>query len=69
MLQPIFLQGELVYQQPTLAEIIDYANDEIDTLWPEYKRLVNPEMMWVQRSETLSKLRHEVLSAEAAHFQ
>lgn len=69
MLQPIFLQGELVYQQPTLAEIIDYANDEIDTLWLEYKRLVNPEMMWVQRSETLSKLRHEVLSAEAAHFQ
>ena len=46
-----------------------YADQEIDTLWPEYKRLVNPETMWVQRSTRLSELRHQILTEEAAHFQ
>ncbi len=68
MLEPIFLQGRQVYHAPSLPEIIDYANEQIATLWPEYLRLVNPEEMWVQRSPKLSALRNRILQEESAHF-
>ena len=45
-----------------------YADQQIQTLWPEYLRLVNPEEMWVQRSTKLSALRDKVLKEESAHF-
>ena len=68
MLQPIFQKGKLVYHKPTLAAICDYADEQIQTLWPEYLRLVNPEEMWVQRSSKLSKLRNKILQEESAKF-
>ena len=68
MLIPIFQKGELVYQKPDLKEIMAYADQQIQTLWPEYLRLVNPEEMWVQRSTKLSALRDKVLKEESAHF-
>ncbi len=68
MLQPIFQKGKLVYNKPALPEIIRYAEEQIDTLWPEYLRLVNPEEMWVQRSAKLSVLRNNILKEESAHF-
>ena len=66
MLIPIFQKGELVYQKPDLKEIMAYADQQIQTLWPEYLRLVNPEEMWVQRSTKLSDLRDKVLKEELA---
>ena len=68
MLIPIFHQGKLVYQQPALKDIMKYADTEIQTLWPEYLRLVNPEQMWVQRSPKLSALREKILKEESTHF-
>ena len=46
MLIPIFKQGKLVYKKPNLKDIMTYADEQIQTLWPEYLRLVNPEEMW-----------------------
>ena len=68
MIIPIFQKGELVYQKTDLKEIMAYADQQIQTLWPEYLRLVNPEEMWVQRSTKLSALRDKVLKEESAHF-
>lgn len=68
MLIPIFKQGKLVYKKPNLKDIMTYADEQIQTLWPEYLRLVNPEEMWVQRSSKLSALRDAVLKEEPAHF-
>ena len=68
MLVPIFQNGELVYKKPSLPEIMEYADHEIETLWPEYKRRVNPETMWVQRSEKLSALRQRILEEESKHL-
>lgn len=68
MLIPIFKQGKLVYKKPNLKDIMTYADEQIQTLWPEYLRLVNPEAMWVQRSSKLSALRDAVLKEESAHF-
>lgn len=68
MLIPIFKQGKLVYKKPNLKDIMTYADEQIQTLWSEYLRLVNPEEMWVQRSSKLSALRDAVLKEESAHF-
>ena len=68
MLIPIFQQGKLVYETPSLEEVIHYAEKEIHTLWPEYLRLVNPEEMWVQRSKKLNTIREQLLAEESAKF-
>ncbi|CRH90924.1 nicotinate phosphoribosyltransferase [Chlamydia trachomatis] len=43
LLVPIFDQGKLVYQLPSLQDIQDYAHQEFDKLWDEYKRVLNPQ--------------------------
>lgn len=68
LLQPIFKEGRAVYATPPLQDIISYAEEQIQSLWPEYRRLVNPEEMWVQRSKKLSALREELLEKESMKF-
>ena len=43
MLTEIFKDGELVYDQPSLQEIKQYAEQHLESLWEEYKRLLNPQ--------------------------
>lgn len=38
----IFINGELVYEIPTVQEIQQYAKDNMAILWEEYKRSLNP---------------------------
>lgn len=38
----IFIEGRLVYEQPTIQEIQSYANQRLTLLWEEYKRSLNP---------------------------
>ena len=40
--QPIFENGELVYNDPILKDKQEYCNNEMKTLYPEVKRLENP---------------------------
>lgn len=42
ILQDIFVDGELQYELPTLAEIRRYAEGRMEALWDEYKRILNP---------------------------
>lgn len=39
----IFIEGECVYQSPSLQEIQQFTKDNLDLLWDEYKRGLNPE--------------------------
>ena len=43
LLQTIFADGQLVYQQPPLAEIKQFSKRSLDSLWEEYKRNLNPQ--------------------------
>lgn len=43
LLQTIFQDGELVYNQPSLSEIKDFSTKALSSLWPEYKRELNPQ--------------------------
>ncbi|MGQ2282463.1 nicotinate phosphoribosyltransferase [Apilactobacillus kunkeei] len=43
LLKDIYQDGELVYDQPKLADIKQYSEDVLSSLWPEYKRELNPQ--------------------------
>lgn len=43
LLTDIFKDGQLVYDLPSLEEIKEYAHKELDDLWDEYKRVLNPQ--------------------------
>lgn len=49
--QDIFKDGKLVYELPELQEIQQYAADNMDVLWDEYKRTMHPEEYPVDLSE------------------
>ncbi|WP_010096622.1 nicotinate phosphoribosyltransferase [Ornithinibacillus scapharcae] len=39
----IFQDGKLVYHSPNLQELQDYSKQQLELLWDEYKRSINPE--------------------------
>ncbi|MGB5947101.1 nicotinate phosphoribosyltransferase [Paenisporosarcina sp.] len=43
--------GQVIYQNPTLFEMRDYANANLELLWDEYKRSLNPEEYPVDLSQ------------------
>lgn len=61
LLVPIFKAGKLVYEVPKTMDIKVYARKELDTLWEEYKRLVNPQIMQVVSSDELYALKEKML--------
>ena len=65
LLVPIFEDGRLVYQSPTLAEIAAYARGELDTFWEEYRRLNRPHRYKVDLSQKLYDLKQSLLSPQS----
>ena len=58
---PIFKNGELVYQMPTLKEIREYCRAQVDTLWDEVKRFDNPHSYYVDLSQKLWDIKYSLL--------
>ncbi|MCD8384796.1 MAG: nicotinate phosphoribosyltransferase [Clostridiales bacterium] len=58
---PIFRNGELVYQLPTLKEIQDYCRQQVDMLWDEVKRFDNPHAYYVDLSDRLWNIKQDLL--------
>ena len=58
---PIFKNGELVYELPTLEQIRDYAIAQVDTLWDETKRFDNPQTYYVDLSQKLWDIKYGML--------
>lgn len=61
LLEPIFINGKLVYKQPTLSEIRRYHKEEMNRLWPEVKRLERPHQYYVDLSLDLWKLKRNLI--------
>lgn len=61
MLEPIFIDGKQVYALPTTAEIKEHCQNELDTLWPESRRLVNPQPVYVDLSRPLYDLKQRLM--------
>lgn len=49
--EDIFVNGELVYEIPCLEESREYLKQNLDALWDEYKRIMNPEHYPVDLSQ------------------
>lgn len=63
LLVPIFLGGECVYESPSVMAIREYCGKELDTLWDETRRLVNPHDVYVDLSNDLYQLKHSLLDS------
>ena len=63
---PIFKNGELVYQMPTLKEIREYCRAQVDTLWDEVKRFDNPHNYYVDLSQKLYDVKLNLLEKKNA---
>ncbi len=61
LLTQIFARGKQVYQLPTLQEICDYCQQQLDTLWDEVKRFEYPHKYYVDLSPALWEVRHNLL--------
>ncbi len=58
---PIFQNGKLVYDCPTLEEIRAYCAQQVDTLWEEVKRFDNPHTYYVDLSQKLWDIKYGLL--------
>lgn len=49
----VFDRGECVYESPTVMEMREFCQKELNTLWDETRRLVNPHNVYVDLSQKL----------------
>lgn len=62
LLVPIFQKGELVYECPSIKQIRENCEKQIDTLWGECLRFENPQEYYVDLSKRLWNLKQDLLS-------
>lgn len=53
LLQTIFENGKLIYNEPSLQEIKEFTANNLNGLWDEYKRALNPQDYPVDLSQKL----------------
>lgn len=63
MLVPVFQKGTCVYSSPEVMDIREYCFRELDTLWEESRRLINPHGIYVDLSDRLYKMKSALLQA------
>ena len=61
---PVFQNGEKVYQSPGIDAIQSYCLQQVDLLWDEVKRFENPHRYYVDLSQKLWDIKHELLGKE-----
>ena len=61
LLVPVFLNGQLVYDQPTIEESRAWCARQVDTLWDEVKRFENPHHYYVDLSQKLWDIKQSLL--------
>ncbi len=63
LLIPIFKDGELVYNVPTIQASRAYCQRQVDSLWDEVKRFENPHNYYVDLSQKLWDIKHALLNS------
>ena len=58
---PIFINGNLVYKEPTLLEKKAYCESEMKTLYPEVIRTLNPHEYFVDGTEEYANMKNEMI--------
>lgn len=63
LMVPIFKDGKLVYDKPSLKDICAREDESIASFFPEYRRVVNTQEYKVDLSQNLWDLKRELLNA------
>lgn len=58
---PIFINGELVYENPSIEERKKYCEEDFKTIYPEIKRSLNPHEYYVDLTLKLLNLKKELI--------
>lgn len=61
LMVPVFKNGECCYHSPSVMEIREICQRELDTLWDETKRLINPHKVYVDLSKKLYDIKIDLL--------
>ena len=61
IMKQIFKDGECCYTSPSVMDIREYCRQELDTLWDETRRLVNPHQVYVDLSKKLYDIKISLL--------
>ena len=69
LLHLIFEQGKCVYTLPKLEEIKCYAKENLDSLWGEYKRNLNPQEYPVDLSKRLWEDKRQLIESVRKKIQ
>ena len=64
LLKPIFINGELVYDLPTIEEIRTYCAEQVESLWDEVKRFENPHNYYVDLTQKLWDIKQQLLMSK-----
>ena len=59
--KPIFLNGKLVYKDPTIFEKQAYCEEQMRSLYPEVKRTLNPHRYYVDGTEEYVNLKNQMI--------
>ena len=62
ILLPVFKKGQCIYESPKTMDIRTYCQQELNLLWDESRRLVNPQEVYVDLSKPLYDLKMELLN-------
>ena len=66
LLVPIFKDGKQVYELPTLEEIRAHCLEEVEGMWSEVRRFNNPHNYYVDLSQKLWDIKHNMLKSKGA---
>ena len=61
LMEQIFKAGECCYTSPAVMEIQKYCKEELNTLWEETRRLINPHRVYVDLSTPLYEMKLRLL--------
>ena len=64
LMKPIFKDGKLVYNRPSLKEIAAHEDESTAQFFPEYKRVINTQEYKVDLSYKLWKLKNDLLNRD-----
>ena len=65
LLVPVFKKGQCFYESPSVMEIRSYCQQELNSLWDESRRLVNPQEVYVDLSVPLYQLKNQLLDQKS----
>ena len=68
MLQPIFKDGILCYENPDIHEVREYCKEQVETLWDEVLRFENPHNYYVDLSQKLWDVKNDLLKKSSDLF-